>query len=220
MQRMRYLAAILAVIFLSAFGTGAEQKPPRIYKDRVTPHWFAGNTKFWYQNELPGGAKQYIVVDAAKGARERTDSPPAIVPTEENADRSKEQSESERRRRRAEYGPSDKSPDGKWSVSTRNHNVLLKSLEDGKEIKLTHDGSEGLSYGHWSWSPDAARLVAFRIEPGETKEVYLIESSPAEGGRAKLKSRTYALPGDKFTRYEVNIFEIASQKQFKAEVER
>ena len=44
-----------------------------------------------------------------------------------------------------------------------------------------------------------ARSGAFRIEPGERKEVYLVESSPRGGGRAVLHRRPYALPGDKFT---------------------
>ena len=39
------------------------------------------------------------------------------------------------------------------------------------------------------WSPDSKTLVAFRIEPGERKEVHLIESSPPGGGRAKLAAR-------------------------------
>ena len=56
------------------------------------------------------------------------------------------------------------------------------------------------------WSPDSKSLVAFRIEPGDDKEVYLVESSPAGGGRAKLHSRPYRLPGDKLTAFELNLF--------------
>ena len=66
------------------------------------------------------------------------------------------------------------------------------------EIKLSDDGKEGLAYGRLSWSPDSKTLVALRIEPGERKEVYLIQSSPPGGGRAKLQTRPYPLPGDKF----------------------
>ena len=43
----------------------------------VTPHWFANNTRFWYENELPGGAREIIVVDAQTGARERVEKPPS-----------------------------------------------------------------------------------------------------------------------------------------------
>ncbi len=68
--------------------------------------------------------------------------------------------------------------------------------------------------------PDSKTLVAWRIEPGDGKEVYLIESSPTGGGRAKFSKRPYALPGDKFTTYELNLFDIETRKQIKPEVDR
>src|SRR5262249_23132302 len=54
----------------------------------------------------------------------------------------------------------------------------------------------------------------------EAKEVYLIESSPRGGGRAKLQSRPYALPGDRFARYELWLFDPETGKSTKAEVDR
>src|SRR5438270_13012281 len=42
----------------------------RVYKDRLTPHWFAGNTRFWYRNDLRGGTKEFILVDAENGKRD------------------------------------------------------------------------------------------------------------------------------------------------------
>jgi hypothetical protein len=88
----------------------------------------------------------------------------------------------------------------------------VKSNSAGRE--------EGLAYARFTWSPDSKTLVAFRTEPGERKEVYLVESSPRDGGRAKLQTRPYALPGDKFTTYEINLFDVATQKQIKPEVDR
>jgi len=41
----------------------------RVYKDRVRPHWFADNTRFWYRNELRDGKREFILVDAEAGAR-------------------------------------------------------------------------------------------------------------------------------------------------------
>src|SRR5262249_27166049 len=61
--------------------------------------------------------------------------------------------------------------------------------------------------------------AAFRIEPGDRKEVYLIQSSPPGGGRAKLQQRAYDLPGDKLTAYELNLFKIEGPKQIKPQVE-
>ena len=85
---------------------------------------------------------------------------------------------------------------------------------------LTTDGKEGLGYGRISWSPDSKTLIAFRIEPGERKEVYLVQSSPSGGGRAKLRTRPYALPGDKFTAYELNLIDVPSRKAIRPKVDR
>ncbi|MEI7731211.1 MAG: prolyl oligopeptidase family serine peptidase [Verrucomicrobiota bacterium] len=41
----------------------------QVSKSRVVPHWFAGNTRFWYRNELPDNALEFVLVDAAKGVR-------------------------------------------------------------------------------------------------------------------------------------------------------
>jgi dipeptidyl-peptidase-4 len=115
---------------------------------------------------------------------------------------------------------SDESPDGKWTVLVKDNNVYIRSQDDGTEVQLSQDGSSNHSYTMPEWAPDSKALVAFRIEPGDNKEVYLIESSPAGGGRAKLHSRPYALPGDKFAAYELNLFDVASKKQIKPEVDR
>ena len=107
------------------------------------------------------------------------------------------------------------SPDGKWSAVIRDNNVFVKPMPDGQESALTADGKLGNAYGRLEWSPDSRALVGWRIEPGERKEVYLIRSSPAGGGRAQLRSRAYALAGDKFTKYEINVFDVAAHKQTK-----
>src|SRR5262245_27601989 len=50
------------------------QPPPRpqpgVFKAEIVPHWFADNTRFWYRNDLRGGAKEFILVDAGKGRRD------------------------------------------------------------------------------------------------------------------------------------------------------
>ncbi len=43
----------------------------KVFKSTLTPHWFADNTRFWYRNDLKDGAKEFIVVDAARGTRRR-----------------------------------------------------------------------------------------------------------------------------------------------------
>src|ERR1700756_4090380 len=45
------------------------QSRARVYKAQITPHWFQDNTRFWYRNDLRGGAKEFIVIDVDRGIR-------------------------------------------------------------------------------------------------------------------------------------------------------
>lgn len=112
------------------------------------------------------------------------------------------------------------SPDGKWLALLKQHNVYLRSADNGDEQQLSQDGEEGKTYARLEWAPDSQTFLAWRIEPGERKEVYLVESSPKGGGRAVLHHRPYALPGDKFTTYEISLFEVAERKQIKPALDR
>ena len=42
----------------------------KVFMQSLKPHWFANGTKFWYRNDLRGGAKEFVVVDAIAGTRE------------------------------------------------------------------------------------------------------------------------------------------------------
>jgi dipeptidyl aminopeptidase/acylaminoacyl peptidase len=102
------------------------------------------------------------------------------------------------------------SPDGNWHALVRDGNVFIRADGEDEETQLSDDGSEDRQYGLLQWSPDSSTLVAFRVEPGDEKEVYLFESSPDGGGRAVLHTRQYPLPGDKFNSYEINLFRIGT----------
>jgi dipeptidyl aminopeptidase/acylaminoacyl peptidase len=116
--------------------------------------------------------------------------------------------------------PSRQSPDGKWTAAVKDGNVFVRTSEGGKDLALTEDGKPGLAYDLLQWSPDSKTLVAFRVEPAAAKDVYLIESAPKGGGRAKLHSRPYALPGDPFPQYELNLFDVAARKHIKPDVDK
>ena len=107
---------------------------------------------------------------------------------------------------------------GNRELNALSNEIILDEVI-GLRCQLSKDGDPNNSYKIPQWSPDAKILVAFRVEPGDNKEVHLIESSPEGGGRAKLSSRPYALPGDKFATYELNLFDIQTRKQIKPEVE-
>ena len=259
----------------------------RVYKLRITPHWFADNQRFWYRNDLKGGAKEFIVVDAEKGKREpafdhaklaaglskaagkeyRADRLPfdeiefpgessvqfrvgwadwkcdlksyecvkAQTPAKEaEPNREKqEQASCEADDLFPSFDESDeftvlqppaerarefRSPDRKFTAFVKDNNVFLRS--GGDDVQLSTTGTPGNGFEIFAWSPDSKALVAARVEPGERKEVYTIESSPRGGGRAKLNTRPYPLPGDKFTAFELWVFDPENKKATKVEAER
>ena len=66
---------ILSAILMTAHGmiltSSGFAAVPAVYRDRVEPHWFQNNARFWYRNQLADGASEFVVVDAQKGTRER-----------------------------------------------------------------------------------------------------------------------------------------------------
>ncbi|HEX5270953.1 MAG TPA: DPP IV N-terminal domain-containing protein, partial [Gemmataceae bacterium] len=263
----------------------------RVYKSQVTPNWFHDNTRFWYRNDLRGGAREFILVDAEKGTRqpafdheklaralskaagadykadrlpfdaiefidedravrfraagatwkcdlagyecgkaEGKSSPPPAEPSDPEpapaedvfpvAPQAGEQPVAFQPQPRPQDGPREaRSPDRKWTAFVKDYNVWLRPADGGAEEQLTRDGTQGRAFGMLAWSPDSKALTAFRIEPGDIKDVYLIQSSPPGGGRAKLQTRPYALPGDKFPTYELWVIDPANKKAVKAEVD-
>jgi dipeptidyl aminopeptidase/acylaminoacyl peptidase len=260
------LALALALVSLAAGQDAPQQRKgkfgfgPTIPKGQLTPHWFADDTRFSYRNDLKGGAKEFVLVDAEAGKREPafdhaklaaalskaagTEFKPDRLPfdTVEFADGLKAlrfepepadenpgspeatEQQPEQRQPKGRIQPDRPrdapSPDGKWVALVKDHNVFVRPTDGGESVQLSKTGAEGKAFGMLSWSPDSKALVGFRIEPGDNKEVYLIESSPAGGGRAKLSSRPYPLPGDKFTAYEPWVFDIANKSATKVETDR
>ncbi len=70
--------AVLTALLLPAPTTAAvadlakppPPPPPKVYRDRVEPHWFDGDSRFWYRNDLAQGAREFVLVDAAQGHRQ------------------------------------------------------------------------------------------------------------------------------------------------------
>lgn len=313
--RANYLAFVFAAPFVFAtlsFGdeesSQQRQRPTfgggGVYKSKIEPHWFDNNTRFWYRNDVRGGAKEFVLVDAEKGTRAaafdhaklaeslskgaskefKADRLPfgdiqfveknavrfqaagkswqcdlasyEVTPVEtpeakpdggakdtKDAPKPKDSDDDAggtpapqdeevdppqqgrprgtgRRFDPDEPAPPVRSPDKKYTALVKESNVYLREEEGGKEVALTEDGKSGNSYGRLEWSPDSAALVAWRIEPGERKEVHLIQSSPPGGGRAVLQSRPYPLPGDKFTTFELSLFNVADPKQTRPDIGR
>jgi dipeptidyl aminopeptidase/acylaminoacyl peptidase len=80
--------------------------------------------------------------------------------------------------------------------------VLIKS-KDGAETPLTTDGTEKSYYARVRWSPDSKRVLAVKVNSGDRKKVYLIQSSPEEWGPAIMTERVYDRPGDTVDTFDI-----------------
>src|SRR5688572_17104026 len=76
--RMVFTTTLLAALAISALvqedlpqqrGQRGQRLPAGVYRDRVEPHWFANDAKFWYRNLLKNGTREFVLVDAEKGKR-------------------------------------------------------------------------------------------------------------------------------------------------------
>ena len=106
------------------------------------------------------------------------------------------------------------SPDQKSEAFIRNFNVWVRNRDTGKELQLSWDGSEG-DYYSWNmqWSPDSAKLAAFRTKPGYKREVRYIQSSPEDQLQPKYSSIIYNKPGDVIDVNMPVLFQVDTRKQ-------
>jgi len=274
-----FVFAAVATVSLLAQPARPER---RIYRDRIQPHWFAENTKFWYRVDLPGNKREFILVDAAKGSRERafdhekvaarlseklgrdidaerlpferlkfSDDGKRItlsgdddwsfnledyLPKEDKVERPEqtETSREDRAQRRSRTRSQTKSPDGRFEVVVRGHNLVLQ--EGTNNTPLTFDGNLGNSYARSAqrarqvemrfderddeapspevyWSPDSKRIVAMRTRPGTDRIVYMVESSPKDQLQPKLQSYPYAKPGDEIAIRKPHLFDAENHRE-------
>jgi dipeptidyl aminopeptidase/acylaminoacyl peptidase len=60
-----WVLLLVAPAFLEAQGSPRN----KVFKTTVEPHWFAGGTRFWYRNDLAGGRRRFVLVDAVRARR-------------------------------------------------------------------------------------------------------------------------------------------------------
>ncbi len=248
---------------------------PYVFRDRVRPHWFHGDSRFWYRNDLAGGAKEFVVVDAEAGTRSpafdhgklaaslslatgtehaadrlpfdvieyadegrvvrfevgettwvcdletyacRTTEPSASL---DEATRDPRRGSEESRNREGERDRPLESPDGEWAAFVGEGELSVARSGSSVEVRLGEDdeGESGATWSGLEWSPDSKSLLAWRTQPGERKEVFLVQSSPPGGGRAKLHTRGYGLPGDAFPSCAPRVFDVESWRRIEPRVD-
>ncbi|HEV3344383.1 MAG TPA: prolyl oligopeptidase family serine peptidase [Pirellulales bacterium] len=167
-------------------------------------HTFAGHV--WEAVDSQGGVLAVFVAES-DGRR-------AVIPADAKAAPAAEGSEANPA---PPAGRGDVSPDGRWSVALRDHNIYLRSLEgtegDADEVALTADGTAQDSYqGPVLWSPDSSKLLVEQVRAPQEHPVHLIEASPSDQVQPKLHTFDYLKPGDVIAHPRPRLFDVASRQ--------
>lgn len=103
------------------------------------------------------------------------------------------------------------SPDGRWQVRLRDHNLQRIETATGQAQPLTTDGTSKHFYeGRGDWSPDSRWLIVWRTISGDEHWVHLIESSPRDQVEPKQHKYFYHKPGDRLPITKPVLMEIAT----------
>ena len=107
----------------------------------------------------------------------------------------------------------DRSPDGKWRARIVDHNVAIEPVSGGDVIPLSADGKRGHAYtGPFQWSPDSRKLAARRVKEVESRKIHIVESSPKDQVQPKLRTLSYAKPGDAIEQPMPVLFDIETRR--------
>jgi dipeptidyl-peptidase-4 len=235
-----------------------------IYVADVSAHWIDKTDRFWYHKESPQGSEFIVVdaerntvvpafdhakLASALSTSSKRDISASDLPfdTIEFAEDQKSVSfELEKShwtctlanyecKPQASESPEDSvSPDKKWNVFVKEHNLYLKNISTGTTAQLTHDGVNGCDYATplpalrlltdqgseditqpaaVFWSPDSSKFITYRIDSRDAGRFTSIQFVPPGQLRPKAYTVVYPLPGEVLPQAEPIIFDVESGKR-------
>jgi dipeptidyl aminopeptidase/acylaminoacyl peptidase len=109
------------------------------------------------------------------------------------------------------------SPDKNLSAVIQDGSLRIRKGD--AETRISREGAGSSYLSRFVWSPDSKHLITFWVTPGDRKQVYLLESSPALWGPAQLQSRVYDRPGDKVDAVEIRLVAADKGTEYPIEAE-
>jgi hypothetical protein len=203
---------------------------PKVRNVEVRPSWTLGGDRFWYERQTREGTEA-VRIDPRTGER---------GPLAEGDDRQALEKKRAGDRLALTLAHGLHSPDGRFAVSGRDSNLILRNMESGEERALTRDGEPGYAYGKSPdsntfavtarvagiplppmaiWSPDSRRLLTSRLDERRVKELHLLQTAPPGGSaRPVLHSYRYAMAADEqIPHAELLVFDVETGKRVDAE---
>jgi len=132
------------------------------------------------------------------------------------------------------------SPDSSFVAFIKDHNLYVKSLKTNDTTQLTTDGKTRYDYAvadSWysikdettdkdnynpkiwvKWSPDSKKLITHKLDRREVGKLYLYQSLPDTGMKAKVYSYERPLPGEEAKKYEYYIFDVEKKEKTRVDI--
>ncbi|WP_406400415.1 DPP IV N-terminal domain-containing protein [Streptomyces uncialis] len=132
------------------------------------------------------------------------------------------------------------SPNGRWAVRLKDHNLWLRDQATGMERPLTTDGEQDHEYGlspfspqvllgriglpHLPpalvWSSDSTRVLTHLTDQRDVRRTHTVDHMPDSGGAPELRTQRYAYPGDeRMPTGELVVLDIATGDTVRARTE-
>ncbi|KAA5546304.1 prolyl oligopeptidase family serine peptidase [Roseiconus nitratireducens] len=107
---------------------------------------------------------------------------------------------------------SGRSPDGSRELRATDSGLQIRTLEsDDAWRDLPVGPLDGAELRSPQWSPDGKVVAVWKVDEHPAEEVFTIESSPDEGGRAVLHRHDYRLPGDPMDEHHLLVFDAETE---------
>jgi dipeptidyl-peptidase 4 len=183
-----------------------------VSRDRVEPIWHTDGT-FHYQLTLPENKKELVLVDPALGTRTVVSEKELTGKTVLKQPKPIEAAEFDDDAEEPKQNSANRSPNGVWVASIRDHNIVVIHREKKEERTLTTDGHADDSYGRVFWSPDSKKLMVIKTKAGGTRKVTLVESAPKNQLQPKTTSYDYLKPGDPIPLAKPHLFDLETRAE-------
>lgn len=137
----------------------------------------------------------------------------------------------------AEEAYENRSPDGRWAVFVKDHNLFARDTSTGTVMQLTHNGIPGDDYATplpdlrvlvtqevslgedvkerpaVFWSPDSTKFVTYRTDSRGAGRFTSLQFVPPDQIRPRAFNYVYPLPGEALPKAQIMVFDVLSGRR-------
>jgi Tol biopolymer transport system component len=108
------------------------------------------------------------------------------------------------------------SPDGRWLLGERDHNLYARSTYDGREVPLTTDGADAFEWRIGGpWSPDSSRVAVLKKDEPEVWQQPIVHYLKQND---EVSFARFTKAGDRLALTQLYVLDLRARTQVKAQL--